>query len=69
MGVPKKKTSKTRTRTRRAHHALKPINLVTCTHCKSPTVPHRVCPVCGYYKNKEVIKIKIPKEKKKKKEE
>jgi len=69
MAVPKKKTSKTRTRTRRAHHALKPTELVTCSHCKSPILPHRVCLVCGYYKGKEIIKIKTPKEKKKKKEE
>ena len=26
-----------------------------CPHCHSPRLPHRVCPVCGYYKGREVV--------------
>ncbi len=58
MAVPKKKTSKTRTKTRRAHLALKPITLSRCLHCQKPQKPHHVCLNCGYYNGKEVIKIK-----------
>ena len=58
MAVPKKKTSKTRKGTRRAHLALKPPILSPCSHCKKPLKSHQACPNCGYYKGKEVIKIK-----------
>jgi len=63
MANPKKKTSKARTRTRRAHLALSPVNLGLCSQCKSPKMPHRICNVCGYYNGKEVIKIKSKAEK------
>jgi len=57
MAVPKKKTSKTRTRTRRAHLSLKPVALSLCSHCHQSCLPHTVCPNCGYYKNEEIIKM------------
>ena len=31
-------------------------NIVPCTHCSAPMVPHRVCPACGFYKGKAVLK-------------
>ena len=27
-----------------------------CPNCKEPKAPHRVCPNCGYYKGREVVK-------------
>jgi len=57
MAVPKKKISKNRTRTRRAHLALKPVQVVTCPQCHEPKQPHRVCSKCGYYKGREIISI------------
>lgn len=59
MGVPKKKTTKTRRNTRRSHLSLKPANLVLCPQCQTPILPHRVCQNCGYYKGKERIKIEL----------
>jgi large subunit ribosomal protein L32 len=43
---------------RRANHdkVLAP-NIVPCQNCSAPMVPHRVCPSCGHYKGREVIKI------------
>jgi ribosomal protein L32 len=29
-----------------------------CTNCGARKLAHRVCPVCGYYKGKQVITIK-----------
>lgn len=56
MGVPKRKQSKQRGRQRRAANMkLEAPNLVNCPQCHALTVPHRVCPECGYYKNREVI--------------
>lgn len=30
----------------------------TCKNCWAKKLSHRVCPVCGYYKGKQVITIK-----------
>lgn len=57
MAVPKKKTSQARRDQRRAHHALRGPNLVSCPNCGSATVPHRVCRTCGYYKGKTVVAV------------
>ncbi len=58
MAVPKRKISKQKKRQRRAHHALGKPNLVTCKHCGALILPHRVCPVCGWYKNRIVLSPK-----------
>lgn len=46
--LPKKKMSKTRTRTRRAHHSMKPVNYSVCKQCDSAKLPHAACDNCGY---------------------
>ncbi|MCD6288942.1 MAG: 50S ribosomal protein L32 [Anaerolineae bacterium] len=55
--LPKRKVSPGRRDRRRAHHALKPLNLVECPQCHRMKLPHRVCPHCGYYKGREVVTI------------
>lgn len=57
MAVPKKKTSQARRDQRRAHHAMKKVNLIACPNCGSPRVPHRVCPECGTYKGRTVVAV------------
>lgn len=58
MAVPKRKISKQKKRQRRAHHALGKPNLVTCKNCGALILPHRVCPECGFYKNRIVLSPK-----------
>ncbi|HEX67736.1 50S ribosomal protein L32 [Candidatus Calescamantes bacterium] len=58
MGVPKRKTSKSRKGMRRSHHHLTPPPLVKCSHCHQLKPPHQVCPNCGYYRGRKVIEIK-----------
>lgn len=58
MGVPKRRTSKAKTRSRRAHHALPKMQLITCENCGAKRLPHRVCPECGYYKKSPVMSPK-----------
>jgi large subunit ribosomal protein L32 len=55
--VPKRKTSKARKRKRRSHHALTPRGTVICSHCNQVTLPHRVCPNCGWYQNRQVVEV------------
>lgn len=55
--LPAKKTSKTRTRTRRSHQALKAVNLSVCKKCSSPKLPHAACTNCGYVNPKITLKL------------
>lgn len=57
MGVPKRKTSKMRLRTRKASHRWHAPKLSKCGQCGSTIVPHRACPSCGYYKGRQVLTI------------
>ena len=55
MAVPKRRISRTRRDKRRAHDALNVSAPSTCSSCKSPKLPHRICPTCGNYKGVEVM--------------
>jgi large subunit ribosomal protein L32 len=55
MGVPKKRKSHSRIRTRRAHDALSTPQWVTCPQCREPMLLHHVCANCGYYRSKQVV--------------
>ena len=63
MAVPKKKTSKSRTRQRRSHDALKTINVVVDSKTGEPKLPHHVSLEDGCYKGKQVMVPKHLKEK------
>jgi large subunit ribosomal protein L32 len=55
MPNPKRRHSKSRSRKRRAHDALKRANLTACPNCGAMRLPHRVCANCGYYGGRIVI--------------
>lgn len=55
--LPVKKTSKSRTRTRRAHHALKPVNYSLCPKCDQAKLPHAACQNCGYLNPRVTLKL------------
>ena len=54
--LPKKKMAKTRSRKRKGALRVKIPELVKCSNCSKKILPHIVCPYCGFYKGKEVIK-------------
>ena len=56
MAVPKRKTGRARTLSRRSSHdkTMAPARSV-CPQCGEVKLPHRVCPNCGYYKDREVL--------------
>lgn len=64
--LPKRKISRCRQGKRRGAIYLKKPTLVTCPNCSQKKLPHQVCPNCGYYKGKEVIKLKTKKKSKEK---
>jgi large subunit ribosomal protein L32 len=59
MALPKRRKSKSKSRMRRSHDALVTPNLVICKNCGNSIIPHRVCPGCGWYKDRVVIEPKI----------
>ncbi len=65
MPLPKRRFSRSRTRKKRAHKLYKPEQCSICPQCKQPKLPHQVCALCGYYKGKQVIEIKVREKKKK----
>ena len=62
MAVPKKKTSKSKTRTRHSAYIKKQVtkltkrvHLVACPKCGATKLNHRVCQACGFYGDKQII--------------
>ncbi len=52
MPVPKRRKSSTRRDKGRAHKKLGKPSVATCDHCGEAKLPHRMCPKCGYYKDR-----------------
>ncbi len=70
MAVPKQRHTKSRRNKRRIHIFLKAPALTKCPKCGHISLPHRVCPNCGFYKGLEVIDVleKLTKKERKKRE-
>jgi large subunit ribosomal protein L32 len=58
VAVPKRRTSASKRDMRRAaNEKIVAPNVVPCPNCGEPALPHRVCPSCGQYKGRVVIKM------------
>jgi large subunit ribosomal protein L32 len=59
VAVPKRRTTRGKRDMRRANHdkVVAP-SIVACSNCGEPSVPHRVCPACGFYKGAQVVATK-----------
>lgn len=55
---PKKRHSRARQGKRRASISLTVAKALTCPNCGAPHFAHRVCEACGFYKGKQIIKVK-----------
>lgn len=57
MAVPKRRMSRSNTRSRRAQWKTSAPNLVTCTNraCRKPKLPHVACPNCGTYNGRQIV--------------
>ncbi len=67
MGLPGHRRTSSDKRRRAAHFALKKLHLATCPKCKKKVRPYHACAFCGTYAGREVLKIKVKKDKVKEK--
>jgi large subunit ribosomal protein L32 len=55
--VPKRRTTSSKRDMRRANYdKIAPPNLVPCSNCSAPSLPHRVCVACGHYRGRAVLR-------------
>lgn len=52
MALPKYKTSRSHTRSRRANWKAAATTTVSCPNCGQPTWAHMACPSCGSYRGR-----------------
>lgn len=57
MAVPKRKMSRSNTRSRRAQWKATAVATVACSQCHSPKLPHNLCSVCGTYNGRQVVEV------------
>ncbi|NJL31167.1 MAG: 50S ribosomal protein L32 [Phycisphaerales bacterium] len=60
MMLPCQRKSRSQSKMRRSHQALKPIASVRCPNCGSAKLPHAACSECGYVR--PGLKLKIAQE-------
>jgi large subunit ribosomal protein L32 len=57
--VPKRRTTPGKRNMRRANHdKVAAPNLVPCSNCSAPALPHRVCAACGFYGKRAILQKK-----------
>lgn len=56
MAVPKRKMSRSNTRSRRSQWKASAPTLAACSNkaCRAPKPPHVACPTCGQYDGRQV---------------
>jgi len=58
MPVPKRKMSRSATRSRRsANYKLTTAAHSLCRNCGASRLPHTVCPNCGWYKDRIAVDV------------
>lgn len=57
MAVPKRRKSKAKRDSRRANHKISAAVFNTCDVCNAPKQPHRICPSCGWYKDRYALEV------------
>lgn len=57
MANPKKRHSRSRRNKRRSHDFLSNPPLSFCPQCGEPKLPHHICPHCGTYRGREVVRV------------
>ena len=55
--LPKKQMSKSKQRSRAAHFRSRTGGLSRCPQCHGAKPSHHVCPLCGYYRGREIVAV------------
>jgi large subunit ribosomal protein L32 len=56
MGNPKMKVTKSKQGNRRSHHHAESLASGKCSNCGELKQAHTVCPSCGFYDKRQVVK-------------
>ncbi len=59
MAVPKRKTSKSKTASRKVQNMKKPVYRASTSDSGAPALPHRVCPSTGQFNGRQVISVEV----------
>jgi large subunit ribosomal protein L32 len=57
VAVPKRRMSRSNTRSRRAQWKASAPAIVACDRCREPKLPHTACRNCGTYNRRQVIDV------------
>jgi large subunit ribosomal protein L32 len=57
VAVPKRRMSRSNTRSRRSQWKATAVSLVACERCRQPKLPHRACATCGTYNDRQVLNV------------
>jgi large subunit ribosomal protein L32 len=57
VAVPKRKMSRSNTRSRRANWKTTAAPLAPCSRCREPKLAHVACPTCGTYNGRDVLDV------------
>ena len=57
MPVPKRKTPRSTTRSRRSQWKSTAPTYAACHQCRYAKLPHTVCKNCGYYGGRQVVEV------------
>jgi large subunit ribosomal protein L32 len=57
VAVPKRRMSRSNTRSRRAQWKARAVTLTACDRCRSPKLPHTACPTCGTYDRRQILDV------------
>lgn len=59
--VVRMRHTRSHTKNRRSHHALKAPALAACKECGAARRPHHMCLECGFYNGRQVMDLKSKK--------
>jgi large subunit ribosomal protein L32 len=57
VAVPKRRMSRSNTRSRRSQWKATAPAYATCPRCRQVKLPHVACPTCGTYNGRQVIAV------------
>jgi large subunit ribosomal protein L32 len=57
VAVPKRRTSRSNTHSRRSQWKATAPTVVSCSRCRQPKLPHVACPTCGTYNDRQVVAV------------